>query len=70
MPRYDLPYVVIENALQGGVNNSLNLDGHRKTLSFVAITIEVCVSFDVLAAAKKFRSNWACLITLAKSLLW
>ena len=34
--RYDLPKLkafnfVIENVLQGGVNNSLNLDGHGKT---------------------------------------
>jgi hypothetical protein len=60
--RYELPKLcafnfVIENALQGGVNNSLNLDGHGKTLSFLALTMTVRVSPDVLAAAKKARSN-------------
>ena len=61
MWRYDLSKLcafnfVIENALEGGVNNSLNLDGHGKTLSFLALTMKVCVSPDVLAAAKKARS--------------
>ena len=56
--RYDLPKLkafnfVIENALEGGVNNSLNLDGHGKTLSFHALTMTVHVSPDVLDAAKR-----------------
>ena len=60
--RYDLPKLnafnfVIENALEGGVNNSLNLDGHGKTLSFHALTMTVRVSPDVLEAAKKARGD-------------
>jgi len=56
--RYDLPKLnafnfVIENVLEGGVNNSLNLDGHGKTLSFHALTMAVRVSSGVLAAAKR-----------------
>ena len=58
--RYDLPKLkafnfVIENVLQGGVNNSLNLDGHGKTLSFHALTMTVRVSPKVLDAAKEAR---------------
>ena len=55
--RYDLPKLqafnfVIENALQGGVNSSLNLDGHGKTLSFLALMMTVRVSSALLDAAK------------------
>ena len=40
--RYDLPELgafnfVLDNVLQGGVNGSLNLDGHGKSLSFIAM---------------------------------
>ena len=60
--RYDLPKLkafnfVIENVLQGGVNNSLNLDGHGKTLSFHALTMTVRVPPEVLDAAKKARGD-------------
>ena len=60
--RYDLPKLsafnfVIESALEGGVNNSLNLDGHGKTLSFHALTMTVHVSPDVLEEAKKARGD-------------
>ena len=60
--RYDLPKLaafnfVIESALQGGVNNSLNLDGHGKTLSFHALTMTVCVSLDILESAKRVRGD-------------
>jgi len=60
--RYDLPKLkafnfVIENVLQGGVNNSLNLDGHGKTLSFHALTMTVRVATDVLAAAHRARGD-------------
>ena len=60
--RYDLPKLkafnfVIENVLQGGVNNSLNLDGHGKTLSFHALTMTVRVSPKVLDAAKEARGD-------------
>ena len=44
--RYELPNLpafnfVIDDVLQGGVNGSLNLDGHGKTLSFLVLTLEV-----------------------------
>jgi hypothetical protein len=46
--RYDLPKIqafnfVLDGVLQGGVNGSLNLDGHGKTLSFLLLTITVTV---------------------------
>lgn len=49
--RYDLPLIhafnfVIEDALEGGVNGALNLDGHGKSLSFrlLALTVRVPAS--------------------------
>jgi hypothetical protein len=46
--RYDLPLLpafnfVIEDVLEGGVNGSLNLDGHGKSNSFLLLGIEVRV---------------------------
>ena len=60
--RYDLPKInafnfVIENVLEGGVNHSLNLDGHGKTLSFYALAMTVHVSPDVLEDAKRARGD-------------
>ena len=44
--RYDLPLLhafnfIVEDALEGGVNGSLNLDGHGKTNSFRLLALEV-----------------------------
>ena len=44
--RYVLPKLgalnfVLEKALDGGVNQSLNLDAHGKTLSFLLLSLEV-----------------------------
>ncbi|WP_225307492.1 AtuA-related protein [Nitrincola iocasae] len=44
--RYLLPNLkgvnlVIDDALQGGVNSALNLDGHGKTLSSLLLSMEV-----------------------------
>jgi hypothetical protein len=44
--RYPLPLLggmnlVIDDALQGGVNGALNLDGHGKTLSALLLTLSV-----------------------------
>ncbi|MEJ5231450.1 MAG: hypothetical protein WHV64_04590 [Geminicoccaceae bacterium] len=44
--RYELPHLsgvnlVLENALEGGVNASLNLDGHGKSWSFLLLALEV-----------------------------
>lgn len=44
--RYDLPLLgafnfVIDEVLEGGVNNSLCLDGHGKSLSFLLLSLPV-----------------------------
>jgi hypothetical protein len=44
--RYDLPKLaafnfVLDDVLEGGVNSSLGLDGHGKSLSFVLLDIPV-----------------------------
>ena len=46
--RYDLPKLaafnfVLDDVLEGGVNSSLGLDGHGKSLSFVLLEIPVQV---------------------------
>jgi hypothetical protein len=46
--RYDLPLLpgfnfVIDNVLEGGVNGSLNLDGHGKSNSFILLGLTVDV---------------------------
>jgi hypothetical protein len=46
--RYELPLLhalnfVIDDVLEGGVNGSLNLDGHGKTLSFRLLTLPLRV---------------------------
>ena len=46
--RYDLPLLpafnfVIDDVLEGGVNGSLNLDGHGKSNSFILLGVEVRV---------------------------
>jgi hypothetical protein len=47
--RYDLPKLaafnfVLDDVLEGGVNASLGLDGHGKSLSFVLLDIPVLLS--------------------------
>lgn len=54
--RYDLPLLpafnfVIDNVLEGGVNGSLNLDGHGKTNSFILLGLWVDVP-SVLVKAR------------------
>lgn len=51
--RYGLPRIhafnfVIDNVLEGGVNSSLNLDGHGKTQSFRLLALTVVVPHDVI----------------------
>lgn len=58
--RYDLPALgafnfVLDNVLQGGVNGSLNLDGHGKSLSFIAMSIPVRVPAELVESARKAR---------------
>ena len=49
--RYDLPKLaafnfVLDNVLEGGVNASLGLDGHGKSLSFLLLGIEIGLAAD------------------------
>ncbi len=51
--RYDLPNLpgfnfVIDDVLEGGVNASLNLDGHGKSLSFHLLSLEVTLPRDLV----------------------
>jgi hypothetical protein len=46
--RYDLPRLaafnfVLDDVLEGGVNASLGLDGHGKSLSFLLLTLELTI---------------------------
>ena len=55
--RYTLPNLhalnlVIDDVLEGGVNGSLGLDGHGKTLSFLVLSLTVTVPAPVLAASR------------------
>jgi hypothetical protein len=54
--RYALPLLpafnfVIEDVLEGGVNGSLNLDGHGKSNSFILLGMPVCVPEKFVRAA-------------------
>ncbi|MBV7396881.1 AtuA-related protein [Mameliella sediminis] len=60
--RYDLPKLasfnfVIDNVLEGGVNSSLNLDGHGKTLSFRLLAEEVEVPESTLHPASPYKRS-------------
>lgn len=60
--RYDLPVLgafnfVLDNVLQGGVNGSLNLDGHGKSLSFLALSVLVRVPKSVVDNARAARDG-------------
>ena len=49
---------VIDNALEGGVNSSLGLDGHGKALSFLVLgDITVKVPIDFIPVNSPYRSN-------------
>ena len=55
--RYDLPKLaafnyVLDDVLEGGVNSSLGLDGHGKSLSFLLLdlTVEVATTKPLAAA--------------------
>lgn len=58
--RYELPNLpamnfVIDNALEGGVNSSLNQDLHGKTLSFMLLgEIEVTVPVACVPAGSRY----------------
>jgi hypothetical protein len=43
LPRLNALHFVLEGVLDGGVNESLNLDAHGKTLSFLLLSLEISV---------------------------
>ncbi len=50
--RYDLPNVaafnfVLDDVLEGGVNSSLGLDGHGKSLSFLLLGMEIDIEAEL-----------------------
>ena len=56
--RYDLPRLhafnfVLDAALEGGVNASLGLDGHGKSLSFLLLAATVRIERGLLAEVEK-----------------
>ena len=58
--RYDLPRLaafnfVLDGALEGGVNDSLNLDGHGKTLAFHLLAMPVPAPVGLVAQARRAR---------------
>ena len=60
--RYDLPLLhafnfVIEDVLEGGVNGSLNLDGHGKSNSFLLLAITVRVPQGWVKQAPSFTKE-------------
>ena len=65
MKRYVLPKLpamnfVIDNALEGGVNSSLGLDGHGKALSFLVLgDIRVRVPVDCIPVNSPYRKEIA-----------
>jgi len=57
--RYDLPNLgafnfVLDEVLEGGVNNSLFLDKHGKGLSFLLLSMEVKVPKDIGLQAQDY----------------
>jgi hypothetical protein len=60
--RYELPRLaalnlVIDDVLEGGVNGSLNLDGHGKTLSFHVLGMTVEVPEDLVSRSRDARMS-------------
>src|SRR5262245_1798204 len=56
--RYDLPKLaafnfVLDDVLEGGVNASLGLDGHGKSLSFLVLDMPVLIAADAPHRARE-----------------
>ena len=51
LPRLEGMNFVLEDVLDGGVNESLNLDSHGKALSFLLLTLPVTVPMALVSAA-------------------
>ena len=58
LPRLPAMNFVIDNALEGGVNSSLSLDGHGKALSFLVLgDIRVRVPVDCIPVNSPYRKG-------------
>jgi hypothetical protein len=55
LPKLDGMNFVIDGALEGGVNGSLNLDGHGKSLSFRLLELEVEIPNTLLNGGKNYE---------------
>ena len=56
--RYDLPKLaafnfVLDDVLEGGVNASIGLDGHGKSLSFLVLDLPVLIAADAPHRARE-----------------
>lgn len=61
--RYELPLLqafnfVIDDVLEGGVNGSLNLDGHGKTNSFRLLSLPVQVPRRLVRVPRRRQSDY------------
>jgi hypothetical protein len=57
LPRLWALNFVIDDVLQGGVNGSLNLDGHGKTLSYHLLAMPVEVPADLVERCRADRAR-------------
>ena len=48
LPRLHAMNVVLDDVLDGGVNDALNLDSHGKSLSFLLLDLPIAVPADLL----------------------
>ena len=48
LPKLDAMNFVLEDVLDGGVNDALNLDSHGKTLSFLLLSLKIEVPEELL----------------------
>jgi hypothetical protein len=55
LPRIAALNLVIDDVLEGGVNGSLNLDGHGKTLAFQLLSLPVSVPVGLLERSRAAR---------------
>jgi hypothetical protein len=60
--RYELPKLaafnfVLDDALEGGVNSSLGLDGHGKSLSFLLLAAPIRIDGSLLGASTEIKLN-------------
>lgn len=54
LPAYNF---VVDDVLEGGVNGSLNLDGHGKSLVFHILDLEIEIEDDLLRKAEAHRAG-------------